>query len=701
MDTTSTPIAEDSSTPSLSDLWAILQLQRGVIVASIVACVGLAAMLTAVAEKQYRAVAVVHLAPVAAKEINTDGVNTEITASWNRNIDVATKLAILDSNSLRAEVVRRYQELGLADGINASALGGEVSSDARKGTELIDIAVTTNDPEMSARLANLVAEVFRDESMAGNIEAARSAREWLSAQISEYEDRIRDATAALNEFERKNNLAGSTEHGESSLDSRMVSLNLAFGNSNTELVIQETLVEDYERLLRTGRYQDLAKAMDSAVVDSLSARYADALVERSRVGQVYGEKMPEYKSVAGNVDAIERELKAEVIKMLSAERAKLELLGGRKDSIAGAIGSGKEQILQLQALWGEYEQKRTELSNAKDFYQRLRARTGELELQSKTQFNRARILERATPPTRHSFPIVWLNLLIGLILGLAGGFALAVLREWLDDTIGSPVDITAYLRVPFLGAIPIIADEKDETRLALYTHAHPRAIVAEAMRAVRTTLELSPVNEVPRRILVTSAVASEGKTSTAIRLGISFVNAHRSVVIVDCDLRRPRVHKVFGGDRGAGVSALIDGAKLDEVTRETAVPNLYYIPSGRAGDRPDELLSAPNLPEILDALEARFDIVIIDSPPTLVVADARLLSRHVDGVLMVARENSTSRSLMREAIGDLQQVGAHIFGVVINAVDFNKRRTSYRYYGYGYGYQYKYDEDEPDAQPAK
>ena len=153
------------------------------------------------------------------------------------------------------------------------------------------------------------------------------------------------------------------------------------------------------------------------------------------------------------------------------------------------------------------------------------------------------------------------------------------------------------------------------------------------------------------------------------------------------------------------MTGLLDGASIDDAVRPTPIPNLSYISSGKAGDRPDELLSAPNFSDVLDDLEQKFDIVIIDSPPSLVVADARLLSRHVDGVLLVARENSTPRSLMREAIGDLKLVGAHIFGVVINAVDFNKRRTSYRYYGYGYGYRYKYEEDvvevdSTNAQPT-
>ena len=285
---------------------------------------------------------------------------------------------------------------------------------------------------------------------------------------------------------------------------------------------------------------------------------------------------------------------------------------------------------------------------------------------------------------------------LGAFLGLLVGFVLAFLREWFDDTIGSPVDVATYLKVPFLGAVPKVTDEPDVVAQTLISHRKPRSAVAEATRGVRTVLELHPTRP-PSRLLVTSAVSAEGKTSTAVRLGIAYAGAHKRVVLLDCDLRRPRVHKVFGGDRLTGVTDLIDGAEPERCVRETGIDNMWYIAAGKAGDRPDELLSSPSLPQVLDRLAERFDVVILDSPPTIVVADARLLSRHVDGVVVVAKENSTPRSLMREALTGLHQVGAHVYGVVINAVDFTQRRTSYKYYGYGYRYQYTYEEDQQEA----
>jgi capsular exopolysaccharide synthesis family protein len=248
--------------------------------------------------------------------------------------------------------------------------------------------------------------------------------------------------------------------------------------------------------------------------------------------------------------------------------------------------------------------------------------------------------------------------------------------------------------VAFLGIIPKIPDETDETALALQSHRNPRSTVAEALRGIRTVLELDPTGAAPRRLLITSAVSAEGKTSTIVRLGVAFANLDKKVVMIDADLRRPRLHKIFGVDKDHGLSSLLAGARIDDVVRHTEVPNLDFVPSGLGGERPNELLASPATEKLLAQLQERYDLILIDSPPTVLVSDARILSRLVDGVVVLVREQTTSRMLVREAILGLEQVQARVLGVIVNAVDLSKRRTSYKYYsgyGYGYGYGYRYD----------
>ncbi len=312
------------------------------------------------------------------------------------------------------------------------------------------------------------------------------------------------------------------------------------------------------------------------------------------------------------------------------------------------------------------------------------------------------MVQEAWPVYKPVEPNIPVNLLLGLIGGLVLGLSLGLTREYLDDTISSPLDVTTFLKVPFLGMIPKIEQLEDETDLALFTHENPRSTMAEAMRGTRTVLELSSSSGVLKRLLVTSAVSAEGKTSTVVRLGVAFANLNRRVLMIDADLRRPRIHKIFGHDREPGFTTVLSGAAtLEDAVHETSVPNLWYLSSGRGGEHPNELLADPKVPLLLDEMEERFDMILIDSPPSVMLSDARILSRYVDGVVVLAREHSTSRVLIREAIGGLEQVGAKIFGVIVNAVDFGKRRTSYKYY-YGYGYQYdKYYGEEAIDEAAE
>lgn len=706
-------MAEPTDTPgfsdegfSFADLWAILQLQRRVVLGCVGLALTVAVLYSVFATRLYTAVSVVHLTPVAGQEINSERVVDDLTAQWNRHMFVSTQIALLESRMLRLKVLERYAALGIDDGLGPDDSGvGKLAKATeilpRKGTELIDVRVTTTDPDQSARLANLIAQVFSDENLAANTDAAASATKWLESQLIAYEGRIEKASGALIDYEREHDMADA--HQEvSGLDTRMGTLNSALAEALRQRVEQETLVANHERLLKKGAYDELAKQMNTQLISSLTARYAAAITEHARLNVVFTERAEESRINQAELESIERELRAEVENVLATEQAKLKLIREREEDLEAELATGKGEMLTAQGLKEGYEKRRLELDAARTTYAKLNERIAELELQSKTQLNRVRIVEEARPPKKASYPLVSLTLGAALVGGLVVGLAAAFAREWFDDTITSPLDVTTYVRAPFLGLIPKIAEESDETELTLHTHRHPKSSVAEAMRAIRTTLDLNPLGAIPKRILVTSAVSAEGKTSTAVRLAIAFANLNRRVVVIDADLRRPRLHKVFGGTRDVGLTTLVAGeAELADVVHATEVPNLSYVSSGRGGERPNELLSSPEVPAILDRMSAEFDVVIVDSPPSVILSDSRVLSRHVDGVVLVVREHSTSRALVREAIHGLEQVGARVLGVVINAVDFSRQRTNYKYsYGYGYGYGYRYDQYTDDEKRA-
>lgn len=267
--------------------------------------------------------------------------------------------------------------------------------------------------------------------------------------------------------------------------------------------------------------------------------------------------------------------------------------------------------------------------------------------------------------------------------------------EYLDNTIKFPEDVKQYLDVPFLGPVPAIMDgknrnsKKEETSVEKITLDAPKSTASEAYRGIRTSILFSSAKAEPQVILVSSAGPQEGKTITSANLSITMAQSGSKVVLIDCDLRRPRVHKVFGAARDKGMTNLLVGnIDIKEAVSRTDISNLYILPSGPIPPNPSELLGSSKLVEVMNALKRNFDRVIIDSSPITAVTDSVVLSKVTDGVVLVIKANDTAREIVKNGLNQLQSVGAHIIGAVLNGVDMGK--DSYYYYQY---YYYYYGED--------
>jgi succinoglycan biosynthesis transport protein ExoP len=683
----------------IRDVVAILQMQWRVVAGCTIAALLLALVHGLLATRMYRSTAVLHLSTTAGQELKSDRVvDVDQYNRWNRQMFVQTQLEVMRSRSMMEAVLERYAELGYTDlptdlaGVRALQTMLEVTP--RQGTELLDLSITSENSEKSAILANLVAEVYREQNLEGLRDSAREAKEWLGEQITEYRTRIDESTQRMVEYQGANDLAD-VEEPTSSLSARMDSLNQALAELNTERVLLETTVWQHEKMLAEGKYEELAKALNTTLVSALTSHYADAVTNFAQISARYGPQVNEYKQSRAELDSIESELKAEVERSIAAERKQLTLVRSKEHNLKQEITGGKGQMLDSQGKEEQYGKLKVDLERAKEFYVRLNQRNDELDLQSRTQLNNVRIIDPARANSRPVEPNVPLNVAAAIMAGFIGGIGLGLVREYVDDTISSPLEVQTFLRVPFLGMIPKMTEEtKGSTDLALYTHSNPRSNIAEALRAVRTVIELDPRGEPPRRLMVTSGASAEGKTTTIVWLGIAFANLGKKVLMIDGDLRRPRIHKIFGVDKDLGLASVLRGTPIQEAVRSTPVENLFFLPSGKGGERPNELLASAAMPALLDQLDELYDFVLIDSPPTVLLSDARILSRYVDGVVVLVREHTTSRMLVREAVTGLEQIGARVLGVIVNAVDLSQRRTSYKYhygYGYGYGYGYRYD----------
>lgn len=697
------PSQEQERSFQLSDVWAIVQMQWRVVAACTAVGFGLAVLYVLVAPPGYTARTTLMLSPMSGQEIKTDRVlDLDQYQRWNRHMFTQTQLEIIYGRHLREDVLLQYNELGHTDlrpdEDGLVALRNMMQADPKVGTELVDITVVARDAEKAALLANLIAETYQRRNLDALRDAARGAKEWVEQQEREWTARIDEANRELLAFLAEHKMAD-VEQQITALSARQGSLAEARAEVLTELALRESTANTYESMLAQGRYSEIAKQLDSEVAKLLFQEHARLVTEEARLRQRYADRHKSIESLTAERRRIEDELESEVRRMLGAERARVQLLRDRAETLQSELGLADDELLSMQRDKAQYEKLRMELERAREFYRQLGTRRGELELQAETQLNNVHVVERARVPSKASEPKVVLSLAFGLVGGLALGLGVGLVREMLDDTITSPLDVATWLRVPFLGMIPKIESTTDDMAPELYTHAHPSSSVAEAVRAIRTVLELNPSGELPRRLMVTSAVSGEGKTSTLVRLGIAFANLDRRVLLIDADLRRPRLHSIFGVSRDLGLTTALTGGSLDACIEATSIPNLHVMPAGRSAERPNELLASMRLQATLADLDRRYDLILLDSPPAGLLSDAQILSRHADGVVVIVREQTASRTLIRSAITGLQQVGGQVLGVVLNAVDLNHRRANLRYF-YGYAYPYYAHEDDREGGAA-
>lgn len=359
----------------------------------------------------------------------------------------------------------------------------------------------------------------------------------------------------------------------------------------------------------------------------------------------------------------------------------------------GASRTAEEEIRYAQ-LRDELAQYQSSYTTALRSYEELRL----TELQSTDSLT---LVEEAEIPPAPIRPRVLVNTLLAAIVGAMLALGVIFLIEYLDDRIKSPQDLYAVLDAPLLGAVARMPSTgrkhkgavNDENLIVAHQPRHP---IAESYRRLRTNLRFSSVNEPLQTMLVTSAAPAEGKTTTAANLAVAVAQAGHRVVLVDADLRKPQLHKLFGLNKGPGLTdALLSEADTAFFVRETTVPNLRIVTSGSIPPNPAELLGSQPMQHLLQQLRQSADLVIVDAPPLLAVTDAQVLVNHVQGVLLVVNAGSTTRALLSNAAAALMQVEARLLGVVLNQMV----RTPRSYYYYDAYADYYATDDEPDAAP--
>ncbi len=590
----------------------------------------------------------------------------------------------------RARALERVDPIGL--------LQGRVQVEPIARSRVVLLHVRDKDPKQAARLANALAFSYRKYNWSTHNVIARRAVSWLKKQESELSKQRREAGKALRSFKREKGIFSA------SLKSKQDQLGFNLREAQTQLrkARQESarLRAEMEQIkdLSLGAVQSSVKeVLANGLVQRLKEQLVELQNHRTELLKRYLDNHPDVKVADRKIKRIRIAIDSEVKGIrTSIKREYYSTLKGEAE-INAEVRKIQKEAADLLELEKEYQKRYSVLESSKLLHHQMSLRLKEAELQTEIdeEVNNVRILDEALEPTRPVSPRLFLNLLIASVLGLLGGIGLAFLIDQLDNTVKN-LEFLESCSLTALGIIPSIQSvsrkEGPISNTDRFVLENPNSTVAETVRTIRTNLLFMAPEQKIRSIVVTSAGPREGKTSTCVNIGATMAMAGNRILLIDSDLRRPRMHKIFDYDNKRGLTDLIINpkAQVKDYARPCGIDNLDVLCSGPLPPNPSELLQTQGFRRALERLLEVYDRVIFDSPPVAAVTDAQILGMQLDGAILVVKAGQTTQEMLRKATRLLTDVNVNIFGGLLNNLNVSRRG----YGGYYYRYYRSYGADE-------
>jgi succinoglycan biosynthesis transport protein ExoP len=637
------------------------------------------------------------------------------TDNWDIDRFLNTQINILTSRSLAERVARRLNLYTDPAFFNAVQINpDDFQSESERRNEVIDllqanftanlpdntrvarIRFTSTDPKMSADIANAFASEFIQANLQRRFDSSSYARNFVQQQLEEARARLEQSEGQLNAYAREAGLIrmrdpstssdGTSPAGSSNsiTATSLMQVNQAVNEAKTRLISAETRwnAERAQSLLSS------PAALSSPVVQNLMNKRSDLQAQLLTARARYKDDHPTVQSLTSQLQTTNElltqaatEARNSVKTDYAAARAAAQALQGQVDSLEAATMREQDQSVRYNTLAREADTNRS-------IYDGLLQRFRELNASAGITASNLSVVDKAEPPTEPSSPNIVLNLLVALTMGIVVAGAVVILKDQLDDRIRIPEEVEQKVGLALLGVIPEVKGED-----AFEALGDPKSPIAESYSALRSSLLYSTRNGLPQLILVTSAQASEGKSTTSFAVARGMALIGKRTLLVDGDLRRPSIHHLADVQNATGLASVLVGeVTVDEAVTKSPWDNLWILPSGPTPPSPAELLSSPRLIEVLRTLRQKFDVIIIDSAPVLGLADSPGLAALSDGVLMVIEANRGRGGHLKAAVRRLRMMKPTILGAVLTKFDPEGAGNAYSMY-----YQYEYYQYHSDA----
>ncbi len=683
----------------------------------------------------YEAVATIQLDPQPLTPLGHQNTESGSDSYWSNQEYFATQYQVITSRRMAELVVKKLglttdrafltnrpagaptpKEAAAAPAAPASvedaaeALRGRMKVEPIQDSRLARVKCTDSDPARAQWLLSALVDTYVEQNLDTSMDATNKTVEWLDVQLKRLKSDLESQEMNLHDFKIKYNLLSVSYDDQSN----MVRAEIQQLNTNlTELKAKKEAVSARLAVVRAIDPQDpgeipATELVGNEALGTLRSAYVTAkrdLVMLRAGGR--DDNHPEVQKLNAQVESARQAIAQELQNIKNGAEIELANVNHQLGGLSSLYETARQEALQLNLKELEYSRLQRSKDSTEKLFGLVLERSTESGLSKMAPFNNVRVLDRPLKPTAPFFPRPATNLAVGIAIGLLLGFAGATGREMLDRTVRTSEDIERELGLSVLGSLPDVTREGSALNIGYYgrrrarkakaespgsvpssetaspellVHTHPKSVVAEAARSIRTNLMFMSPDNPYRCLLVTSAGPAEGKTTVATSMAIAIAQTGQSVCLVDCDLRKPRVHAIFGERNDKGVTtALLEPGQLPAIVVETQVPNLSILKAGPTPPNPADLMHSEAFGRVLQELRAEFDRVVIDSPPIGLVTDGVILSTRVDATVLVVRALATRRDAAKRAIRSLRDVGATCAGFVLNAVE-----SSERYYYSGY-----------------
>ncbi len=606
---------------------------------------------------------------------------------------------------LKEKPNRDYLEFAITDIEKATEdLIHNFSANQIKNTSLVLLKARSTLPELAAKIANALSQEYILYTLESLRESARGSKEFIESQIKIFGTELDSAEENLRRYKQQSGVFLLSETAKEIINS-VAQFEVEREKAIIELHETESSIKKMESELAKdeasyGYYKRIASfptISNSPLIMNLKEQLKNLEIQK----QEYQNDTMRLKEIQEQISKVEQEINQtskqialagpsigdpvfqSIITNIINSETRLIALQSRISALDKIIDKHNRRLKQLPEAEVNLAQLERQKKANEEIYTMLLSKLEESKIAEAMQISQARIIDHAIIPDRPVEPKPKQNAIIGFLIGLLIGMGGAFLLEYSDTTIKTTKEIEELTGISVLASVPLV---KNRNHIDIPTIQEPHSDIAEAYRILRTNISFSAAARPIKTLLITSTIPQEGKTTTTLNLGITLSQQGHKVVIIDCDFRRPKLHIYFRDivkDNHNGLTdVLIERIKLKDAIVKAPFENLYFITSGTIPSNPAELLGSKRMLETLNELKNNFDYVLIDAPPALGIADARVLGKICDAILVVVMSGKSSRDAVLEVKDELERTGEKIIGYVLNGVDVTQRYYRHRYYYY-------------------